>query len=267
MNHTSLTVGFLGFGNMAQAMADGLLLKNALRPEQIFVCAKNWDKLLAAANARGIMPCRDTAETVEKSDLLILAVKPHLIESVLAPLMDKLTGKILLSVAAGWLFDRFEAVLPAGIHHISTMPNTPVSVGEGVILLEEEHSLTEEEYQAVTALFSTLGVVQAIPAAQMGIAGTISGCGPAFASLFIEALGDAGVLHGLPRALSYRLASQMLAGTGKLQLATGIHPGAMKDAVCSPGGTTIVGVSALERTGMRAAVIGAIDDIQNRKKG
>ena len=98
-----------------------------------------------------------------------------------------------------------------------------------------------------------------------GIGGTVSGCGPAFASMFLEALGDAGVKHGLPRAAAYRLAAQMLAGTGRLQLETGEHPGAMKDAVCSPGGTTIVGVAALERGGMRAAVIDAVDAIQNKK--
>ena len=98
----------------------------------------------------------------------------------------------------------------------------------------------------------------------LSAAGTLAGCGPAFAAMFLEALGDAGVKHGLPRALAYRLASQMLAGTGKLQLATGSHPGQMKDAVCSPGGTTIVGVAALEEHGLRAAVIDAIDAIEQK---
>lgn len=260
----TVKVGFLGFGNMAQAMAEGFLLGNALPPEHIFACAKSWDKLRQNTEPRGIIPCRDTADAVERSDILIAAVKPYLIEEVLSPLRDKLKGKILLSVAAGWDFERFEALLGPEVHHLSTMPNTPVSVGEGIVLLEERHSLNEEEYRLVVKLLSTLGVVQAVPGSQLGIAGTISGCGPAFASLFIEALGDAGVLHGLPRELAYRLASQMLAGTGKLQLATGRHPGAMKDAVCSPSGTTIVGVSALERSGLRSAVIDAVDAIQKK---
>ena len=98
----------------------------------------------------------------------------------------------------------------------------------------------------------------------MGIAGTISGCGPAFAAMFIEALSDGAVLHGLSRELSYKLASQMVVGTGKLQLMTGRHPGAMKDGVCSPGGTTIVGVTTLERKGLRSAVIDAIDAVESK---
>lgn len=257
-------LGFIGFGNMAGAIADGLVRQKALRPEQIYVCAKNWEKLCRTAEAKGYIPCRSAAAVAEQAAILVLAVKPYLIEEVLVPITSLLPGKILLSVAAGWPFEKLEAVLPAGVHHLSTMPNTPVSVGEGIILLEEEHSLSESEYRLVEGLLSTVGVVQSLPSRLMGIAGTVSGCGPAFASMFIEALGDAGVMYGLPRELAYRLASQMVAGTGKLQQETGTHPGAMKDAVCSPGGTTIVGVAALERGGLRSAVIDAVDAIQKK---
>ena len=166
-------------------------------------------------------------------------------------------------MAAGWPFERYEALLP-GTRHLSTMPNTPVRVCAGVFLLEEKHSLTPEEYVLVQELFGHLGLVQPVESRLLGIAGTLSGCGPAFVSMFIEALGDAGVKHGLPRAMAYRLAGQMGAGTGRMQVETGAHPGAMKDAVCSPGGTTIVGVAELERGGMRAAVINAVDAIQNK---
>ena len=130
---------------------------------------------------------------------------------------------------------------------------------------EEAAWLTEHYGQArVQELFGHLGLVQPVESRLLGIAGTLSGCGPAFVSMFIEALGDAGVKHGLPRAMAYRLAGQMVAGTGRMQVETGAHPGAMKDAVCSPGGTTIVGVAELERGGMRAAVINAVDAIQNK---
>ena len=135
-------------------------------------------------------------------------------------------------------------------------------VGEGVVLLEEESSLTSQELAQVKELLAPLGTVETVPSSQMGIAGTLSGCGPAYAAMFLEALGDAGVLHGLPRDLAYRLAAQMLAGAGKLQLETGEHPGAMKDAVCSPGGTTILGVAELERRGFRGAVMEAIHTVQ-----
>ena len=205
-------------------------------------------------------------EVLERSDILILAVKPYLIETVLAPIREKLAGKVLLSVAAGWPFQRFEEALPAGVHHLSIMPNTPVAIGEGIVLLEEENSLSPQELSQAKELLAALGVVETVPSAQMGIAGTVAGCGPAYAALFLEALGDAGVYHGLPRELSYRLAAQMLAGTGKLHLATGQHPGAMKDAVCSPGGTTIRGVAQLEQHGFRAAVIDAVSASAGEKK-
>lgn len=254
------TVGFIGFGNMAQAMARGLL-RGGEAP-RLFACAKRWEKLQASAGALGATPCRDAGEVLENTQVLIAAVKPYLIEEVLAPIRDRLEGKLLLSVAAGWDFARFEKILPAGVHHLSAMPNTPVSVGEGVVLLEEESSLTSQELAQVKELLAPLGTVETVPSSQMGIAGTLSGCGPAYAAMFLEALGDAGVLHGLPRDLAYRLAAQMLAGAGKLQLETGEHPGAMKDAVCSPGGTTILGVAELERRGFRGTVIEAVHAVQ-----
>ena len=250
MERKDMKLGFIGFGNMAQAIAEGLLRSKALEPEQICACAKDWDKLCAATEPRGMRPCRDAREVAEAADVVIVAVKPHLSEEV-------------VSVAAGWPFDRYEALLP-GTRHLSTMPNTPVRVCAGVFLLEEKHSLTPEEYVLVQELFGHLGLVQPVESRLLGIAGTLSGCGPAFVSMFIEALGDAGVKHGLPRAMAYRLAGQMVAGTGRMQVETGAHPGAMKDAVCSPGGTTIVGVAELERGGMRAAVINAVDAIQNK---
>lgn len=262
----SMRIGFLGFGNMAQAMAKGFLESGVVTGDNLSACAKRWEKLQQTTAPLGVVPCQDSLQVLERSDLLILAVKPYLIREVLEPLKDKLEGKILLSVAAGWLCGQFEEILPPGVHHLSTMPNTPVAIGEGVVLLEQEHTLSPEEFAQVKELFSALGTVETVTAAQMGIAGTLSGCGPAYAAMFLEALGDAGVLHGLPRDLSYRLAAQMLAGTGKLHLATGQHPGAMKDAVCSPGGTTIKGVAQLERRGFRGTVTDAITAVIKPKE-
>ena len=144
--NTETKIGFIGFGNMAQAMAKGLLLKQVIPADRIFACAKNWDKLCRNAEQMGIQPCHDVRETVETADLLIVAVKPYLIQEVLEPVKELLQGKILVSVAAGYLFDRYEEILAPGTHHMSTLPNTPVAVGEGVIICEQRHSLTEEEY-------------------------------------------------------------------------------------------------------------------------
>ena len=236
-------IGFIGFGNMAQALADGLLLKKAVAPQDLYACAKDYEKLRQNCAQRGINPCRDAQEVAQETDMVIIAVKPHLVAEVLSPIRE---------------------VLLPGTRHLSTIPNTPVSVGEGIIVCERRHSLSGEDYRHFERIFSQVGLVQPVETLQLGVAGTVSGCGPAFASMFLEALADAGVKHGLPRALSYRLASQMIVGTGALQLQSGAHPGAMKDAVCSPGGTTIKGVAALERGGLRAAVLDAIDAIEGK---
>ena len=166
---------------------------------------------------------------------------------------------MVVSVAAGVLFDDYEEMLAPGTHHLSTIPNTPIAVGAGVLAVEDAHSLTDEEYATVCGLFSPIALIEPVPGHLLSVASGIAGCGPAFAALFIESLGDAAVKNGLQRATAYRLAAQMIRGTGMLYLENGEHPGVMKDAVCSPGGTTIRGVAALERCGFRNAVISAVD--------
>jgi pyrroline-5-carboxylate reductase len=259
-----MKLGFIGFGNMAQALANGLIYKNAIKAEQIYACAKNWDKICSNTNPKGFIPCRDSNELVENVDMVVIAVKPYLIEEVITPIKEKLVGKIVISVVVNYTFDQYEKILSPNTHHLSTLPNTPVSVGEGIIVCENKSSLTLEEYESFVNLFSQIALVENVETKNLGIAGTVSGCGPAFTSMFIEALSDAAVMHGLPRDMSYKLASQMVVGTGKLQLITNTHPGIMKDAVCSPGGTTIVGVTTLERKGLRSSVIDAIDAIQKK---
>ncbi len=170
-----------------------------------------------------------------------------------------------MSVAAGVTFDDYERMLLPGTAHLSTVPNTPVAVGEGIIVCERRDSLSEAQRAAVEELLSHVGMLFRVDTPLLGVAGTVCGCGPAFVAMFIEALGDAAVKHGIPRADAYRMASRMLAGTARLQLETDRHPGAMKDDVCSPGGTTIVGVAELERRGFRAAVIDAVDAIEGKR--
>lgn len=264
---TNWKIGVIGFGNIAQALIGGLLKVQAIDPEQVFVCAAHVDKLRMNAEKYGVHACQDAEEVIEKSDVVILAVKPYQMEKVVTPLKSLLKDKIVVSVASGWMFDRFEGLLEKGTHHISTSPNTPVAVAEGIIIVEDKHSLSDEEFKHLVQLFEQVALVEILDIDHMGIAGTLSGATPAYAAMFIEALGDAGVKHGLTRASAYRLASQMLAGTGKLYLEHQNHPGAMKDAVCSPGGITIVGVEALEQNGFRYAVMSAINACQSKKAG
>ena len=251
-------------GNMAGAMAQGLIASGAMDASHLYACARDWDKLCRNAQIIGFTPVRDAATLVEAVDTVIVAIKPYQIQAVLPPLAAALRSRVVLSVAADWDFARMETVLAPGTHHLYVMPNTPVSVREGVLMLEERHSLTEVEFAAVRTLLGNLGTVEILPTHLMGAGMTIAGCGPAFVAMMIEALGDAGVKYGLPRQTAYRLASQTLAGTGRLQLATGTHPGAMKDAVCSPAGSTIRGVAQLEKSGFRAAVLNAVDAILDK---
>lgn len=260
-----MKVGFIGFGNMAQALAAGLAASGALQPGQIGACARDRAKLHRNTEPHGFLAFDDAAGVAGFADVVVVAVKPYQVEAVLAPVKGMLAGKVVVSVAAGMTFDRYEEILAPGTHHLSTIPNTPVAVCEGIVVCEHRHSLSEAEWQSVQALLSHVGLVVTVDTAQLGIAGTVCGCGPAFVAMFIEALADAAVKHGIVRADAYRMASQMVVGTGKLQLATGQHPAVMKDAVCSPGGTTIVGVAELERKRFRGAVIDAVDAIQDKK--
>lgn len=259
MDASTLHIGFIGFGNMARAMAKGLVNKAGFPGERIHACAAHFDKLQANAAEIGAHACESAQDVVAASDLVIVAVKPYQIEGVLTPLRDELAGKAVVSVAAGVLFEDYEAILAPGTHHLSTIPNTPIAVGAGIIACEERHSLTADEFEAFQELFSPIALIEPVPGHLLSVASAVAGCGPAFASLFIEALGDGAVKNGMQRAAAYRLAAQMIKGTGALYLENGDHPGAMKDAVCSPGGTTIKGVAALEANGFRHAVISAVD--------
>ena len=263
LNFQNIKIGFIGYGNMAGAIAKGLIASDAVQPEQIYAAARDYDKLEQNAAELGITACKDVSELADACDMIFIAVKPYQIKDVMAPLAGKLENKIIISVAAGIYHEDLESIMP-GSHHLATVPNTPVSVCEGVFVCEETHSLTTEETDLVQKLLEKISAVLFVDKAHMNIASTISGCGPAFAAMFIEALGDAGCKHGLTRDTAYTLAAQMLAGTGKMAVTSEKHPGQLKDAVCSPGGTTIVGVSALEQHGFRYAVIDAIDQIQKK---
>lgn len=259
MDASTARIGFIGFGNMAQAMAKGLVEHAGFDGGRITACAAHFDKLEANCKPLGANAVHTPAEVAEASDLVIVAVKPYMVADVLAPAREALAGKAVVSVAAGLLFDFYEDLLGAGSHHLSTIPNTPIAVGCGVIACEQKHSLAADEWETFTGLFGGIALIEPVAGHLLSTASAVAGCGPAFAAMFLESLADGGVKNGLPRATAYRLAAQMMAGTAQLHLATGTHPGAMKDAVCSPGGTTIKGVAALEAAGLRNALISAVD--------
>lgn len=251
-------IGFIGFGNMASAMAEGWIKSGKVPASQLCACAGHFDALKERCASMGITALPDAAAVLEEADVIVVAIKPQMILPVLQPLAEQLAGKTLLSVAWGWDCAKWEDAFP-GTRHISTVPNTPVSVNEGVIAVEAAHTLGAEEHELVMGLLSLLGLAVELPSATLFVGGTVGGCAPAFIAMGIEALADAAVKHGIPRAKAYPIVSQMILGTAALQLESGAHPAAMKDAVCSPGGATIKGTCTLEEAGFRNALIKAID--------
>lgn len=260
---------------MAGAMFNGLVRANFVEPREVYACASDFEKL--RERAAGLHVCRTAAEVTEEAGVVFVCVKPNQVEEVLAPIRNALRGCILISVAFGWDFDRYErmfagaasgdqAEIPdSGIKHISIIPNTPCEVCQGITIIEEKHNLSDPEFEIVKGLLKKLGENEILPTEQMWLAGEVSSCGPAFAAMFIEALGDAGAKYGLDREAAYRIVSQMVAGTGRLQIECNKNPGHMVDEVATPGGVTIKGVTALREANFHEVVARAIDGIEEAK--
>lgn len=252
------TIGFLGCGNMGGAIARAVC--KAADPQNVYLANRTAAKAEALAAE---LSCNTTtnAEVAGRSDLIFLAVKPQMMEALLAPLKFTLNERpsrfILCSMAAGLSIARIQEMAGEDYPVIRIMPNTPASVGEGMIQYCSSN-VTAEEEEAFRKIMAPAGRLDAVPENLIDAASCVSGCGPAFAYLFLEALADGGVACGLPRDKALAYAAQMLAGSARMVLETGAHPGALKDAVCSPGGSTIQGVRALEKGGLRAAAMDAV---------
>lgn len=256
-----MKIGFIGMGNMAQAIATGFIYSGKIDGSDVYAYAPHQDKLKANAGKIGFVPAPTLKALVQSVEAVIIACKPYQIDSVLEEIGEDIRGKMLVSVAAGWVFDDFKSKLSDDVRIQCIMPNTPAMVGEGVLLFERKNSLEDNEKAEIKDLFASLGIIEELPTALMEIGGAVAGCGPAFMDMIMEAYADASVKYGIPRPLAYKLVSQTMLGAAKLQLQSGTHPGALKDAVCSPGGTTIKGVAALEKTGLRNACISSIDAV------
>lgn len=259
-----MKVAFIGMGNMAQALAAGFIKTKKITKAEIFAFAPNQEKLAKNAKKIGFVPCKSLENAVDAADTVVMACKPYQIEEVLKECGKKLGGKALISIALGWNFAKYQEYLAKDVRVQFVMPNTPAMVGEGVFLFEKSNSLRAEERAEWMEIFAKLGLVEELADNLMGIGGAVSGCGPAFVDLFLEAYADAAVKYGIPRATAYKLVSQTVLGSAKLQLETGEHPAVLKDNVCSPAGSTIRGVTALEESGLRNACIKSIDAIMQR---
>lgn len=247
-------IGFIGCGNMGGAILLGALESGALKKEQVWV----YDVSAAAMDKMrelGVNLASDNAELCTQSDIVFAAVKPQYAEETLASAGSALDGKCIISIMAGITSARLKAMAGGKVRVLRCMPNTPAMVLEGAFALCSDADASAEEKALAEQIFAPLGIVEWVPERLIDAVCGLSGGGPAYAAMFIEALADGGVMEGLPRGTAYRLAAQTVLGTAKMILEKGLHPGALKDMVTSPGGTTIEGCLALEKGGMRAAVM------------
>lgn len=255
-----MKTGFIGGGNMASAIYSGMLRNDIAKPGDIVVYDINTEKLNETAAKLGIIAAADNREVVKSCDMIFLSVKPQYLQGVLDEIKPVVNERAaFISIAAGWDNKRLKAGLGDNGRVCRVLPNTPLMVGEGMSAICIENDLTDSEMDILQEIFNGCGKVQMASESQISVISSISGSGPAYASIFIEALADAACLHGLPRDIAYKLAAQTLVGSGKMALETGLHPGEMKDAVCSPAGATIEAVYALERGAFRAVVMDAVD--------
>lgn len=259
----SVTVGFIGFGNMGKGIATGLV-REGFDAQHILAYSPDADSLVVDTAALGACAATSNEQVVQESDIVIIAVKPYLVETVLTPLKNLIDeSKTLISIAWGINNAQMEEIVP-GTHHCSIIPNMPIAVGQGVLVAEREHTLTAAQYTQVRELFANVGLWQEVETDHMSVAGIVTSCSPAYMAMVVEALADAGVKYGLTRSEATRLAAGMMQGSGAQIVEQPIAPAALKDAVCSPGGATIRGVVALEQAGLRGDITRAIEAVMGK---
>ena len=255
----TMKLGFIGCGNMAQAMITGILTQEVVNPNDLIVSNPHKEKVATLKQQFGIMTTTDNKEVARESDILVLSVKPQVYPTVIKEIREEVsTEQIIVTIAAGVSMATTERQFGKETKIVRVMPNTPALVGEGMSGLCCNEYVTEEEFDQVHHIFESFGKAEKITENLMDAVVGVSGSGPAYVYMFIEAMADAGVTQGLPRKQAYTFAAQTLLGSAKMVLETGKHPGELKDAVCSPAGTTIEAVNVLEKKGMRSAVIEAV---------
>lgn len=260
-------IGIIGCGNMGGAMLRQLLTAGIFTKDEVCAADKSPTACQKLHAECGVDVTADNA-LAAAAPVVLLAVKPQFIQAVGADIAPALSADtLILSIVAGWEIGMLKKLLKKeDAHIVRVMPNTPAMVGEGVLAACRSEQVTEDEWTLTMRMLSCMGVAEEVPEGLMDAVTGLSGSSPAFAFLFMEALSDAGVRAGLPRATAQRFAAQVLAGSGRLALKTGLHPGQLKDMVTSPAGTTIEGVAALEKAGFRSAVMEAVDAAVRKSK-
>jgi len=258
-------IGFIGAGQMATALGQGFVKAGLVSAERLVGSDPDAGARDRFAEATGGSTTAENLDVLERSDVVFLAVKPQQIAAVLAELKGKVpAGKLVVSIAAGVRLGRLAEGLGGGVRLVRVMPNTPCLVGEGACGFCLGDEATDEDAATVERLLAAVGKAYRVEEKLIDAVTGLSGSGPAFVYVVIEALSDGGVRMGLPRAVATALAAQTVRGAAAMVLATGEHTGVLKDRVTSPGGTTIAGIQALEEGGLRAALMAAVEAATER---
>jgi pyrroline-5-carboxylate reductase len=261
------TVGFVGGGNMGEALIKGLIAANLVPAKAIHATDVRADRLKDLDRQYGIQVSSDNAELVRRADIVILAVKPQIMEPVLKEIAPAVTPrKLLISIAAGVSTAKIRAGLGKDARLIRVMPNTPALVLEGATAIAKADGLEPDDLDTAGEIFRAVGRVVVLTEDLLDAVTGLSGSGPAYIAVVIESLADGGVRMGLDRITAMTLATQTVLGAAKLLLKTGLHPGALKDMVSSPGGTSIAGIAALEEGGIRTTFIKAVERATQRSR-
>jgi len=261
-----MNLGIIGVGNMGYAILKGAI--QTFAKNNIYYTDVNEKRLKEIEEETGIH-YSDRKKCIQESDIILLAIKPQYYDDFLESIknIESLKNKIIISIAPGITIEKIKNIVGKNIKIVRVMPNTPALVGEGMSVISfSEDDFSKEEKEFVNQLFSSFGKCIELDENKIDMVVPVSGSSPAYVYMFIEAMADAGVLFGLPREMSYELAAQSVLGAAKMVLETKEHPGVLKDAVCSPGGTTIEAVKKLESLGFRGSIIQAMEDCYNKVK-
>jgi len=271
-----LSVGFIGAGRMCQALSKGFIAAGLVSREKMMCSDVSDDMLDSMSRTVGIRTTKSNSDVVRECQVIVIAVKPHLVKHVLSEATQCLSDdsdqrmdrdkKLFVSIAAGITIQQIEQWLPSGTHVIRVMPNTPALIQCAASVYSSGTHVSSGNEQLVKQLFSSIGYCTSLPERYLDAVTGLSGSGPAYVFMAIESLADGGVKMGLPRDIAQQLAAHTLMGAAKMVLETGEHPGQLKDAVCSPGGTTIAAVHHLETSGFRSALIGAVETATNKSR-
>jgi pyrroline-5-carboxylate reductase len=264
---TNKRIGIIGSGNMARALVSGLLRTDRAERELLTVSNHKKEKCELFTREFGVETTSDNSAVVERSDIVVLAIKPQVMRKVLREVSSRVTAeKLVISIAAGVSLESIEKLLPKNTRVVRVMPNIPAIVDAGISAISAGSYVQEGDLKTAEAIFSAVGRTVFVDEDQLDAVTGLSGSGPAYIFLIIDALADAGVKVGLSRDVALELAAQTVLGAAKLLIETGEHPGKLKDRVTSPGGTAIAGIHTLEEGGLRTTLINAVERASQRSR-